>query len=281
MDPLDLMQSFVERCNRSASVAEITRAFQASLEQMGFRYFACCSHVNPGDPPQDAVVLHNYPTTWARSYAARNLHELDPVFLRAERTILPFFWDAPDFRGSLSLPQRLILLEAATAGLVHGFTVPIHTPWTARSHRASCSVVSDSPNISARAYCAVQVMSMYLYDSVRDRNAMDMASNPSSRVDGVLSARERQCLEFVARGKSDWEISRLVCISQHTVHKHIEAAKRKLGVSTRVQAVVWAIQRREISLGDVVKADPLRKNAAEGDANSPSEEQPRAALRGE
>lgn len=257
MDPLDLAQSFVERCERLVPESELVGAFRDSLAQMGFRYFACCSHVNPGDPPPGAVVLHNYPAPWVCSYAERNLHEQDPVFLRAERTILPFSWDAPDFRASLTSQQKQILLEAADAGIDHGYTVPIHTPLAADSHRASCSVVPDAGTISVRAYHAVQVMSVYLYGSVRRQNALQVPLDPDLSTGGVLSLRERECLKFAAHGKSDWEISRLLCISHHTVHKHIEAAKRRLGVSTRVQAVVWAAQRREISLDDVVKSGPL------------------------
>ena len=52
-----------------------------------------------------------------------------------------------------------------------------------------------------------------------------------------LSERERDCLGFVAQGKSDWEISVILSISQSTVHTHVENAKRKLGARTRAQAV--------------------------------------------
>lgn len=270
MDPLGLAQSFVERCERLVPESELVGSFQDSLAQMGFRYFACCSHVNLGDPPPGAVVLHNYPAPWVYSYAERNLHEQDPVFLRAERTILPFSWDAPDFRASLTSRQKQILREAADAGIDHGFTVPIPTPWVADSHRASCSVVPDSGVISVRAYHAVQVMSVYLYDSARRQKALHVPFDPDLSTGGVLSLRERECLELAARGKSDWAISRLLRISQHTVHKHIEGAKRRLGVSTRVQAIVWAAQRREISLGDVAKSGTLIK----GDASKPIGDMP-------
>ena len=114
MDPLDLTQSFVERCERAAPTTELTATFQSTLEHMGFRHFACCSHVNPRNPPQRAVVLHNYPNAWVRSYAERNLNEYDPVFLRAEKEILPFHWDAPEFRATLTPPQKQILREGAS-----------------------------------------------------------------------------------------------------------------------------------------------------------------------
>jgi DNA-binding CsgD family transcriptional regulator len=261
MDPLDLTQSFVERCERAAPASDLVAAFQSALERMGFHYFACCSHVNPRNPPQRAIVLHNIPKAWVCSYAERNLNEYDPVFLRAEREILPFFWDAPEFRAKLTPLQKQILREGASFGIAHGYTVPIHLPWAAGALPASCSVVPTSDSIDARAYRAVQVMSMYLYASVGYQNDLRAARDAATQDGPVLSARERECLELAAYGKSDWEISQLLHISEHTVHKHVEAVKRRLGVSTRIQAVVWAVQCRKITLGDVVKASPIGRNA--------------------
>lgn len=261
MDLLDLTQSFIERCERAAPASELAATFQSALEQMGFRYFACCSHVNPRNPPQHAVVLHNYPKPWERSYAERNLHECDPVFLRAETEILPFCWDAPDFRATLTPHQRRLMREARSVGIAHGYTVPIHLPWVAGALRASCSVVPDSDSIDTRAHRAVQLMSTYLYASLGYQKDLRAARTEVARVGRpILSARERQCLELVAHGKSDWDISHLLHISEHTVHKHVEAAKRRLGVSTRMQAVVWAVQRGEICLGDVVPASPIARS---------------------
>lgn len=53
-----------------------------------------------------------------------------------------------------------------------------------------------------------------------------------------LSPRERDCLVYVAQGKSDWEIGVILGVSKTTAHTHIENAKRKLDCRTRTQAVV-------------------------------------------
>ncbi|WP_456679747.1 MULTISPECIES: helix-turn-helix domain-containing protein [unclassified Bradyrhizobium] len=50
-------------------------------------------------------------------------------------------------------------------------------------------------------------------------------------VDGqvvVLSAREEQCLRWVAEGKSSWEIAVILRISRNAVDFHIKNAMRKL-----------------------------------------------------
>jgi LuxR family quorum-sensing system transcriptional regulator CciR len=58
---------------------------------------------------------------------------------------------------------------------------------------------------------------------------------------------------LVAQGKSDWEIGRLLGISDSTVHKHIEDAKRRFGVCTRIQLVVQALFDARVSFSDVMK----------------------------
>jgi DNA-binding CsgD family transcriptional regulator len=57
-----------------------------------------------------------------------------------------------------------------------------------------------------------------------------------------VTARESEVLGWVAVGKSDWAIGRLLNISGKTVNFHVENAKRKFGVATRVQAVIIAMR---------------------------------------
>ena len=68
-----------------------------------------------------------------------------------------------------------------------------------------------------------------------------------------LTPRQRDCVALVAQGKSDWEIGQLLGISESTVHKHIEDAKRRFGVSTRIQLVVRSLFDARLSFADVMK----------------------------
>jgi DNA-binding CsgD family transcriptional regulator len=57
-----------------------------------------------------------------------------------------------------------------------------------------------------------------------------------------VTPRESEVLAWVAAGKSDWAIGRILNISRKTVNFHVENAKRKLGVGTRIQAVIVALR---------------------------------------
>ena len=64
----------------------------------------------------------------------------------------------------------------------------------------------------------------------------------------VLSVRETQCLSYIATGHEDEQISRLLGISPRTVRFHVDSAKAKLGVTSRVQAVTKALRERIITV---------------------------------
>jgi DNA-binding CsgD family transcriptional regulator len=53
-----------------------------------------------------------------------------------------------------------------------------------------------------------------------------------------LSRREAEVLHWIAEGKSNIDIGRVLGISVRTVEKHVEAVYRKLGVETRTAAVL-------------------------------------------
>jgi DNA-binding CsgD family transcriptional regulator len=73
----------------------------------------------------------------------------------------------------------------------------------------------------------------------------------------TLTPRQRDCVLLVARGNSDEEIARTLGISRLTAHKHVEAAKKRYGVTTRVRLVVDALFANELSFAAIFAADRL------------------------
>jgi two-component system, NarL family, response regulator LiaR len=57
-----------------------------------------------------------------------------------------------------------------------------------------------------------------------------------------LSARESEVLTFIARGLSNDEIAGKAYLSINTVKTYIRSCYRKIGVTTRAQAVGWALR---------------------------------------
>jgi DNA-binding CsgD family transcriptional regulator len=250
VNQLDQAHSFIELCRGGAPAGELAVRFQRALEGFGFRFFSCCSHVDLLRPPRGAVVLHNYPAQWVRAFSELDFYYIDPVSHYANRSLTPFFWDSEEFGAELTAPQLEIMEEARRFGIEHGYTVPIHAPRSLGAFRASCSVVPESSAVAPESYLAVQLMSCYVYSAL-SREAEAKSGSHATR---GLTRRERQCLELAAQGKSDWVAGRILGISERTVHNHIEHAKRRLGVATRVQAIVHALVSRQMAFADVIRS---------------------------
>jgi two-component system nitrate/nitrite response regulator NarL len=61
-----------------------------------------------------------------------------------------------------------------------------------------------------------------------------------------LSPREREILMLIAQGASNKEIARELGIAETTVKIHVQHILRKLGLSSRVQAAVYASERLRV-----------------------------------
>ena len=58
-----------------------------------------------------------------------------------------------------------------------------------------------------------------------------------------LSDRERQCLQWIAKGKTSWETAAILQVSERTVNFHVGNACRKLNVYNRQAGVSLAVQQ--------------------------------------
>jgi DNA-binding NarL/FixJ family response regulator len=68
------------------------------------------------------------------------------------------------------------------------------------------------------------------------------------RTSVALTAREREVLVHVARGRSNREISRALSIGERTVQTHLGNVLTKLGLHSRTQAALWAVREGLVDL---------------------------------
>ena len=63
-----------------------------------------------------------------------------------------------------------------------------------------------------------------------------------------LTPRERGMLELLGEGLSEKEIAQRLCLSPETVHSHMVNLLRKLGVTSRLQALIFAVRHGVVSI---------------------------------
>jgi two-component system, NarL family, nitrate/nitrite response regulator NarL len=97
-------------------------------------------------------------------------------------------------------------------------------------HRVMAGEPVVSPEMTGKLIAAVQA------------GPGPAAPPPSPATDAIsqLSAREQEVLQQIALGASNKEIARQLSIAETTVKIHVQHILRKLGLSSRVQAAVFA-----------------------------------------
>lgn len=67
-------------------------------------------------------------------------------------------------------------------------------------------------------------------------------SVPKQGVFDALTEREREVLTALTRGYSNQQLADLLTVSPKTVHNHLYNIYSKIGVTSRAEAIVWAIE---------------------------------------
>lgn len=191
-----------------------------------------------GAPGQDMhappAVMLNFPTLWEKQYRAKEYHRIDPVFQFAHVAGMPFFWADLHRLMSLTADQLKVLDDAVAAGLHDGATVPLYGPKgsVAVMSFASSRPVQQTPaSLAHLNLLAAQFHFAYMQFAPRE---------PSFQPTPPITRRERECLRWIAQGKSSADIAAILGISENTVNFHVKKVLAKLEVHSRTVAVLRA-----------------------------------------
>ncbi len=114
-------------------------------------------------------------------------------------------------------------------------------------HRAAAGEPVVSPELMGKLVAAFQSQGdLPLQASVAPLTSSAKTASvppPEDRDTPALSPREEDVLREIAKGVSNKEIARTLYIAETTVKIHVQHILRKLGLSSRVQAAVYAADR--------------------------------------
>jgi len=228
-----LTLDFVAKLNDAASSAAVTPMFEAYAGKLGFSNAICMRVPDAGEQLDAAFLLNSYPKDWVQHYDEKGYISADPIVRELFLSCQPFSWSEVLARRDIGDAERLIMNESADAGMHEGFVVPIYQDG---GYTGIVSYAGLDPMITEESRGAVTLASVFLHSKLTSLRRLE------NRNTFDLTERELECLRWAAGGKSDWEIGQILLISSKTVNYHIENAKRKFGVATRVQAIVAALR---------------------------------------
>ncbi|MDX8450878.1 helix-turn-helix transcriptional regulator [Mesorhizobium captivum] len=189
----------------------------------------------------DPAIMLNYPDGWRERYLEMGYDKIDPTIKRGRSRKEAFRWSEVYNDESTTEDERRVLDDAATFGLRSGISVPLHGP------DGSFAIMNfaqtwdgEFPN---RTITYLQLAALHFHLRVAEfahATGIESTSN--------LSPREKECILWTAKGKSSWEIGKILGISVNTVNFHIKNVMRKTDANSRMAATIEVLKRGIIEL---------------------------------
>jgi LuxR family transcriptional regulator, quorum-sensing system regulator CciR len=241
----DRVDAFVRDVRELETEEALAGALADVAGDLGFRYFALTHHVDVRRSSA-AIRIHNYPDGWAEWFDEQSLGAIDPVHRASNLTSVGFAWSRLPDMIALTPKDWRVLELARKEGIGEGFTVPAHVPGEAHG---SCSFAC----VAGEPFCEhhlplLQLVGAFAFEAARRMRRAEVSKGPVQ-----LTDRQRECVMWAARGKSDWEIAQVLGVSEATVGEHLRHAYERYGVGKRTLVAVHALFDGTIGFLDVLR----------------------------
>lgn len=225
---------------------EILAGITLFTAKFGFEHVTLLK--KPSEPGETApgVLLTAAPQDFIADYDARGYAKYNPLWSQAERTAAPFTALEARHRRISEREHEVLEYIHDKLDLSDGYVIPLRCETYGQG---AVMFGGQSPKQDPVTHSVLNMLGHCLFGQVNDiMRAFAGHDVPAgAETTQPLTARERECLQWVARGKTDFEIGIILNISARTARFHIENSKRKLGVASRVQAVTAAMRARSIA----------------------------------
>ncbi|QDG76505.1 LuxR family transcriptional regulator [Labrenzia sp. PHM005] len=189
----------------------------------------------------------DYPEDWMDYYMERNYLDCDPVIYKAIRGGAAFVWSeaiTAQNRDQKLDPKRkassrILMSEAADAGLVDGVGIPLFTQGGGLS-AVGLSTNDEELDIPPETLAEVSLLAGAFHERFLSFFNREQPVH--------ITSREIDVLSWSAEGKTDSEIAQLLGVSVATVRFHWGNIFRKFNAANKVNATAKAIRLNLVSV---------------------------------
>lgn len=262
MSQLSDVNAFILASKRARTAGELREILASTTHEMGFHSYALVQHVKQfSRENQKFLAVTNFSDNWVDYFLRHQLHLDEPVYEASRRTAVGFRFDDLPSLIKINDRHRNVQEAGRREGITDGFTVPAHIPGEATG---SCTfVVKDNVPLPARNLPMAQLIGTFAYEAARQllRAGICFIGRPSETPPEwperfprapKLTTRQLECIILMARGKTDWEIAKILGLHEQTVTQHLNEARRRCGVSRRSELAIHALYHGHVTFADVM-----------------------------
>lgn len=187
------------------------------------------------------VLLTNYPETWMEKYIVDDFKNIDPIVRHVRNSYLPVFWrEIINEEKNFTTKDKAFMGLASEFGIRYGVSIPCHGILGEIGVLSLCSSASLTIKEEQNAIYQCHMLMPYIHQTIK---RLQLSGNIKTT---LLTKREKECLLWASEGKTAWEISQILKISERTVIFHLKNSMNKTNSINRQQAIVKSILMGEI-----------------------------------
>jgi LuxR family quorum sensing-dependent transcriptional regulator len=241
IDYAQLAFDLVDELERLQTPGDVTSRMSSALSQFGFSGFLISTTPDPRAASQRQTFFDGWPNKFNDYYIQNEFYKDDPVVAMCLRSINPFDWSDAPYDPKEAPASKKVMDVASEFGLKNGFAVPIYRE---RGLIDTVTMGGDHVDVDPRAKRAIHLIALYAHSKALAL----IGAGHADPYHCVLTNGEREALSWSAAGKTIWETSMILGVSEAAIAKRIKIAARKLGSVNKTQAVVEAIRTKQISV---------------------------------
>ncbi len=238
MNPQRHME-LIEAFGSASSIEEIHEVCSDLCEQFGFDHFLYGARIPVSLVKPQIFIISGFPSAWWSHYKQSNYLKIDPTVAHCASRTVPLRWSSLKPEKIQNPQVKKLMQEAWDCGLRDGLSLPVHGH---QGETAQLSLTCGEASGASRkrlehALPFVQLLTNYLHEAAR--RIIEVRQITPARAQ--LTRREKECLLWTAEGKTAWEISQILGVSERTATFHLQNAAGKLNVTNRQHAVARAV----------------------------------------
>jgi len=180
------------------------------------------------------IAAYGIPKEMVDQYVQEKLYLIDPIPELAQKITDPFFWSDTESLAKIAGMKAKMPEQLAKARAGDGLAIQVFGPGQ-RDGYFGLGFGDEPPELSPQeirqTQCVLQLVHIRYCGFVIE----ELGNRPS------LSPREREVLEWIAKGKSNSVIADILGLSYHTIDTMVRRIFQKLGVNDRVTAAIKGV----------------------------------------
>jgi len=240
----DELFELIDQISQAEKLMEGHEVLRTALGAYGLDHVVYISVNLPTEKRATPLVAMTYSADWQKHYAQNDYVDIDPVVKAGIGGILPVDWGALDRKHPTVKKFFGEAQEFRIGG--QGLSIPV------RGRHGEFALFSVTAQMADAEWAKLK--DRYMRDFMLFAyNFHSFALNAEHIEEGeayrdTLSFREAECLRWIAMGKSAWDASQIMGVSERTVKFHLENARAKLGAMNTTHAVSKAVSLNLITL---------------------------------